>query len=171
MASKHSPAEPRDDALVLLHQDHERVKRLFAQFDQVPEGRSEIVEAACSALSAHTQLEEELFYPAVQEHIKRGNLVEEARVEHDTVKQLSSKLQSGLLDDAARDATFRVMARVVTQHIALEERELFPDVRGSDLDLVALGERMRSHQQGLQQNPVLTKGQHSTARRSHEPAS
>ncbi|HZP13192.1 MAG TPA: hemerythrin domain-containing protein [Nevskiaceae bacterium] len=160
-----------DDALALLHDDHERVKQLFAQFDQSRERRNEIVEQACSALSAHTQLEESLFYPAAQEHIRRGNLVEEARVEHDSVKQLISKLQSGLLDDAARDATFRVMARMVAQHIAQEEQELFPEVRASDLDLAALGEKMRSQHQDLQEHPVLTTGQHSTARASHEPAS
>jgi len=171
MATQHPPAASAHDALALLHEDHERVKQLFAQFDKSGDRRNEIVEQACSALSAHTQLEETLFYPAAQEHIRRGNLVEEARVEHDSVKQLVSKLQSGLLDDAARDATFRVMARMVVQHIAQEEQQLFPEVRASDLDLVALGERMRSHHDDLRENPVLTTGQHSTARSSHEPAS
>ncbi len=171
MASQHSPHESHDDALALLHQDHEQMKQLFAQFHQSNERRNEIVEQACSALSVHMQLEESLFYPAAQEHIRRGNLVEEARVEHDSVKQLSSKLQSGLLDDAARDATFRVMARMVMQHIAQEEQQLFPEVRASDLDLVALAGKMRSHQEDLQQNPVLTTGQHSTRSSSHEPAS
>jgi hemerythrin superfamily protein len=169
MAAKHSATH--DDALALLHEDHERVKDLFAQFDKAVERRPEIVEEVCGALNAHTQLEEELFYPAVQEHIRRGNLVEEARVEHDTVKQLISKLQSGLLDNAARDATFRVMSRLVLQHVALEEQQLFPEVRAGDLDLAALGRKMRERQEGLEQNPVLTQGQHSTARRSHEPAS
>ncbi len=171
MASKHSPTEPRDDALTLLHEDHERVKHLFTQFDKASDRRTAIVEEACSALSAHMQLEEALFYPAVQEHIRRGNLVEEARVEHDSVKQLASKLQSGLLDDAARDATFLVMARMAALHIAQEEQQLFPEVRGSDLDLVALGRKMRGHLEGLQAHPVLTQGQHSTARASNEPAS
>src|SRR4051794_3586915 len=55
-----------DDALTLLHQEHEQVKQLFAQFDQAADRRAGIVEQVCGALSAHTQLEEELFYPAVQ---------------------------------------------------------------------------------------------------------
>jgi iron-sulfur cluster repair protein YtfE (RIC family) len=171
MASKTPPNPSPDDALTLLHEDHQRVKALFAQFEKAPDRRNAIVEEACSALSAHTQLEEALFYPAAQEHIRRGNLVEEARVEHDSVRQLLGKLQSGLLDDAARDATFHVMARMVDAHIAQEEQQLFPEVRGSDLDLVALGRKMREHHEGLQDNPVLTQGQHTTGRSSHEPAS
>jgi hemerythrin superfamily protein len=154
MASKNPPRA--SDALQLLAADHRGLEALFAEFAGQPDaGKAPLIEKVCKALSAHTQLEESLFYPAVQDVIESANLVEEARVEHDSVKQLISKLQSGMLDNAARDATFTVMARMVLDHIGHEEQQLFPLVRQTSLDLQALGHRLQEQRASLQENPVL----------------
>jgi hemerythrin-like domain-containing protein len=169
MASQRPPSGQMD-ALDVLIEDHRRMRTLFRAFREQPADKSRVIELACSALSAHTQVEEAIFYPALQEEIGNRQLVEEARVEHDTVKQLMSKLQSGMLDDAARDATFTVMARMVERHIEEEEGELFDQVRKASMDLAALGQKMRGELDLLEQNPVLTRGQHSLPRGTHEHA-
>ncbi len=147
-------------ALDLLTQEHRQLEQLFTEYAMQRNGdRDRLIETVCAALSAHTQLEESLFYPAIQDALDSNNLVEEAKVEHDTVKQLASKLQSGLLDDAARDATFTVMAQMVLRHMQHEERQLFPLAKHASVDLDALGRKMADEKRRLEQHPVLTRGQ------------
>lgn len=166
MGRQHPPEAP--DALEVLTEDHRRLRTLFRAFHEKPAEKSRVIELTCTELSAHTQIEEQTFYPAIQDDVRTPALVEQARVEHDAVKQLMSKLQSGLLDDAALDATYIVMARMVEQHMEDEEGELFDQVRKASIDLAALGEKMRAERELLAQNPVLTQGQHSQARNSNE---
>jgi len=170
MGSQNPPgSDARDDALSLLIADHRRLEELFTDFASRRDAdKDALIEETCRALSAHTQLEESLFYPAIQDELGSGNLVEEARVEHDSLKQLISKLQSGMLDDAARDATYTVMAQMALTHMHREERQLFPLARQASLDLDALGKKMRDEQANLREHPVLVEGQHSQARASHE---
>ena len=169
MGSKHPPGSGKGDALALLTADHRKLEALFTDFASRRDAdKDALIEECCLALSAHTQLEESLFYPAIQDELNSVNLVEEARVEHDSIKQLISKLQSGMLDDAARDATFTVMAQMTLTHMHREERQLFPLARQASLDLDALGQKMREQQATLREHPVVVQGQHSQARDSHE---
>jgi iron-sulfur cluster repair protein YtfE (RIC family) len=168
MGSQHPLRQP--DALEVLAEDHRRLRTLFRTFRESPADKNRVIELTCAEISAHTQIEEQTFYPAIAEEIASPNLVEEARVEHDAVKQLVSKLQSGMLDEAARDATYNVMARMVEHHITMEEELLFEQVRKSTVDLKALADKMRADRELLERHPVLTQGQHSQARSSNEPA-
>jgi iron-sulfur cluster repair protein YtfE (RIC family) len=166
MGSRHPPRQP--DALELLAEDHRRLRTLFRTFRENPADKNRVIELTCAEVSAHTQIEEQTFYPAISEEITSLHLVEEARVEHDAVKQFVSKLQSGMLDEPARDATYNVMARMVEHHMTMEEEMLFEQVRKSGIDLKTLGDKMRSERELLEQHPVLTQGQHSQARDTGE---
>src|SRR5690606_19410162 len=99
--------------------------------------------------TAHAQLEEELFYPAVKEKIEEPSLIEEATVEHQVAKDLIAQLQGGIKDEEQRDATFVVLCEYVDHHVQEEEKELFPQIRKTDLDLEALGEEMAERKAGL----------------------
>ncbi|HEX5126421.1 MAG TPA: hemerythrin domain-containing protein, partial [Rhodocyclaceae bacterium] len=103
----------------------------------------EIIVRVCAALTAHAQLEEEIFYPGVKEHIKEGDLIDEAEVEHQSMKDLIAKLESGSLDEDKSDATFTVLCEYVLHHVKEEEGKLFPQVKKArEIDLDAMGEEM-----------------------------
>ena len=62
------------NAIDLLKEDHEKLKRAFKQFEKMDradsEGCRELVERVCADLRVHTTLEEEIFYPAVREALR-----------------------------------------------------------------------------------------------------
>lgn len=145
-----------DDAIALLKADHDRVEKLFKEFEKSeddPEACREIVTTACNELKVHAQLEEELFYPAVRDALDEDDvaLIDEAEVEHDSAKQLIARIESLDVDDPYYAASFTVLAEYVKHHVKEEEGELFPKVRKTDLDLGALGEDMRSRKDALKQ--------------------
>lgn len=139
-------AKKQADALQLLMDDHKEVKSLYERFqklgDKDAEEKQDIVERTCKFLKAHTQLEEELFYPEVRDKIKDPLLIEEAAVEHQSAKDLIARLETENLGDEKRDAVFTVLCEYVQHHVQEEEKELFPQVRKTDVDLKALGEDM-----------------------------
>src|SRR5687767_5105460 len=58
------------EATTLLTEDHRSIKKLFASYDSVEEddalGAAEIFDAIRKEIEIHAQIEEEIFYPAVQ---------------------------------------------------------------------------------------------------------
>jgi len=52
--------------------DHRKVQKLFKDFKKLQDGehnakgKQEIAQQICAELSVHTQVEEEIFYPAVR---------------------------------------------------------------------------------------------------------
>ena len=103
----------------------------------------------CLALQVHTQIEEEIFYPAVREAIDKTALIDEALVEHASAKQLIAEIEEMDAGDELYDAKVKVLGEQVSHHIEEEEDELFPEVESSDLDLEALGQKMAARKAEL----------------------
>src|SRR6476659_2341223 len=86
------------NAVEILKQDHDDVEKLFDQYEDAKdednaELKAEIVAAVCKALTIHAQIEEELFYPAMRRQEEdAADLVDEAAVEHQTLKNLVAEL-------------------------------------------------------------------------------
>jgi len=142
------------DAIALLIADHREVSEMFEQFEQLGDrattSKEKLKEKICKALIAHTTIEEEIFYPAVREQIEEGeDLVDEAVVEHASAKDLIKQLQEMQPDDELYDAKVKVLGEQVEHHVQEEEKEMFPKVRKSGLDLVALGQEMALRKQEL----------------------
>jgi iron-sulfur cluster repair protein YtfE (RIC family) len=55
--------------------------------------KRELANQICMELTVHTQIEEEIFYPAVREAIKETDLLDEAEVEHASAKDLIAQIQ------------------------------------------------------------------------------
>lgn len=152
--SSHASSTPHvrvKDALALLRADHEEVSALFADVEQARSAprKKDIVAKICAVLSVHVQIEEEIFYPAVQEALKDKLLVPEAKVEHNGVKALIAQLAEVDPDAEMYDARIKVLSEYVKHHVREEQTEMFPRVRASSLDLVALGERMAARKAAL----------------------
>ena len=153
-SSRDTGKPSRKDALQLLKGDHAEVRALFDQFEKLGEEsdvleKESLVRDVCAKLTVHATLEEEIFYPAVREVPDVDALLNEAEVEHGSVKDLIAKLESMDVPDAMFDANFTVLAEYIKHHVKEEEDELFSKVAKSDLDLDALGEEMQARKDEL----------------------
>jgi hemerythrin superfamily protein len=139
------------DAIALLKQDHREVEKLFKDFEGAKgEGRKEkLARQICLELTIHTEIEEEIFYPACDGKVEE-DLLKEAYVEHDAAKLLMAEIEagSGKTDDFF-DAKVQVLSEQIKHHVEEEEKELFPEVRKAEIDLKALGEQLAERKKEL----------------------
>src|SRR5437764_2890183 len=117
------------NAFDVLEEDHREVEEWFDEYDELKdsdEGRKgELAEKICLALKVHAQIEEEIFYPEARRATKDNDLLDEAVVEHATVKNLVAEIEAMEVGDDLYDAKIRVLGEMVKQHIKEEEDELF----------------------------------------------
>jgi len=131
-------------AIDLLKQDHRALDALFERYEQAPDGeRVALAQEICQALTVHAHVEEELFYPALRGRIE-GDLLDEAEVEHESLKQLIAKLDGAQESDDLFDAQVKVLKEYVQHHVKEEEHEMFPKAKHTTLDLEELGDRMEA---------------------------
>jgi hemerythrin superfamily protein len=149
------------DAIKLLKSDHREVENLFAQFEKAKasERKKVIVTKICQALTVHATIEEEIFYPRAREALERGseNILDEAEVEHEGIKWRVEQLKDAQPGDDNYDARVTVLKEYVTHHVKEEERELFPKVKGSDLDTQAVGAELAARKETLTGKTVVEK--------------
>jgi hemerythrin-like domain-containing protein len=128
MATRRNDPQP-EDAIAMLKEDHRRVRDLFQEYEAAtdPRTKRELAEEACTELETHAQLEEQIFYPAVNDETENGQeLVQEAIQEHQTVKDLIAVLREMGPDNHEFDAKFHELIRHVEHHVEEEENEMFP---------------------------------------------
>jgi hemerythrin superfamily protein len=125
------------DAIDLLKADHKEVKGWFKRYEKLHDDgeKGELAARICNALTVHTQIEEEFFYPEAREETEEDDLLDEAKVEHMSAKQLISEIESMEPGEELYDAKVKVLGEYVNHHVKEEEEELFPKVRKSDMDL------------------------------------
>ncbi|HET9122983.1 MAG TPA: hemerythrin domain-containing protein [Acidiferrobacteraceae bacterium] len=158
------------DALKMLEQDHEHVKRLFKDFEKLSAkdaGRkAELVAEVCQQLTVHAALEEELFYPSIKAAVKASEL-DEAKVEHAQQRGMVEQLQSMEPGDSLYDATVTVLGEYVNHHVKEEESEIFPQVRKGDIDIASLGKQMLERRESLMEE---TSNASTASRKTHKSA-
>ena len=113
----------------MLKADHQRVRDLFAQYEAAEnvESKRTLAEHVFVELETHAQLEENIFYPAVNEGTDAGpDLVKDSVQEHQTVKHLIQELQGMAHDTDEFDAKFQALIQHVGHHVAEEESAMFP---------------------------------------------
>ncbi|QXQ16650.1 hemerythrin domain-containing protein [Pseudomonas tolaasii] len=139
------------NAIDLLKADHEKVKAILTQLsestDRAVKKRTDLLEKLEMEISIHTQLEEQILYPAFKAAGGKdeAEMYYEAKEEHRTVDSLV------LPDLKATDPTtpefagrVKVVKELLEHHIEEEETEMFPKAKKllgkSKLD--QLGEQM-----------------------------
>jgi len=153
--AKAKSAPDAKDAVSILMEDHKNVKKMFADFEKLmksddnEEEKSVLVENICEELTIHTQIEEEIFYPAVRAAIKDDHLMDEADVEHNGAKDLIAQLEEMEPGDDHYDAKVTVLGENIDHHVKEEHEEMFPKVKKAKLDLVALGAQMLKRRKEL----------------------
>jgi hemerythrin superfamily protein len=138
-------------AIDILEADHRQVEDLFEEYEELENtsDKEQLAVKICTALQAHTKIEEEIFYPAAREAIENPELIDEAIVEHASAKQLIGEIENMKPGDELYDAKVKVLQEQVLHHVEEEEGELFPQVEASELDLEALGKKMAERKAAL----------------------
>jgi hemerythrin superfamily protein len=137
------------NAFEVLRADHEKVAGIMEKIDQSTERasktREELFTQLKNELDLHAQIEEQIFYPALEDKEETRDITLEAYEEHNLVKQLLSELESEPKDDEKWTAKFTVLKENVEHHVEEEEGELFKKARSvlSKDEIEELGNRLQ----------------------------
>jgi hemerythrin-like domain-containing protein len=130
MAKRNDKMGQPEDAIAMLKADHQRVRDLFQEYEaaQDQQAKRDIAEEAFVELETHAQLEEQVFYPAVEDETNEEGqeLVEESLKEHQAVKNLIQELREMGSNIKAFDVKFKELVRNVEHHVEEEESQMFP---------------------------------------------
>jgi hemerythrin superfamily protein len=146
-----STATRQKDAIQLLKADHREVEKLFSQFEKASgdERKMQLARKICMELKIHTQIEEEIFYPTSREFLKDDEIVNEAVVEHQAAKDLIAQIEGMDAADEMFEAKVTVLQEQIEHHVEEEEKEYFPQLQKSDMDLKGVGEQLMMRKKEL----------------------
>jgi hemerythrin superfamily protein len=153
------------DATELLIQDHEKVQGFFLQFERAREDaqkKSTLFDKIKEELQMHTKVEEEIFYPAVEElPIERAkDDIERSLQDHEEVDALLDQLQSLAPDDADFDERMTELIDAVRSHIELEQEEVFKVARAGlgEERLQEMGREMEEFKKSMKEGDMDSEG-------------
>ncbi|MEO5810981.1 MAG: hemerythrin domain-containing protein [Rhodanobacter sp.] len=146
------------DAIQLLKADHKKVKELLAELadttSRAVKKRVELLSQIRTNLTAHTMIEEEIFYPA----FKEAGAKEEAKMYYEALEEhraAGDLVLPDLLNTKPDSENFsgraNVLKELVEHHVKEEETEMFKTAKKllSKEQLVELGERMEQRKAEL----------------------
>lgn len=147
------------NAIELLKADHDKVRGLFEQLTnttkRAEKTRAELVEKIRLELDVHTQIEEEIFYPAFKEAVGESEdeaMVFEALEEHRAAGELvlPDLLETDITSDRFSGRA-KVLKELVEHHAEEEEKEMFKKARAlfSREQLDELGVQMAERKKQL----------------------
>jgi hemerythrin-like domain-containing protein len=151
-------ATKQKDACDLLDADHRAVKKMFKEYEElmnsrgktVPQKKMDLARQICQELTAHTTIEEEIFYPALRAVIKDTDLLAEAEVEHQSAKDLIAQIEGATAADEMFDAKVTVLGEYIDHHVKEEKNEIFPKARAArKLDLVSMRDELAARKEEL----------------------
>ena len=142
------------DAITLLKNDHDEVKKLFKEFESAKgDGRKQkLAHQICLELTVHAEIEETIFYPACEGTVDEDEL-KEGYVEHDAAKLMIAEIEAA--EEGAEDDFFDTKVHVLQEEIEhhIEEEEgpggIFSQARKGKLDLDAIGEQLAERKKAL----------------------
>jgi iron-sulfur cluster repair protein YtfE (RIC family) len=138
------------NAFAILKEDHERVAGLFAKLEPTTERaqktREELFSKLKAELELHTQIEEQIFYPALKQEEATRDITLEGIEEHRTVKRLLKEMEAMPVTSEQWTAKLTVLKESVEHHVEEEEGEMFPKARKAlpKEKIAELGERIEA---------------------------
>jgi hypothetical protein len=150
------------DAMSLLKDDHQKVKKMLSELESTTERgvktREELFTKVKQELVVHEAIEEEIFYPALKNHPKTKEIALEAYEEHHVVDMVMAELEGVAYNDEQWGAKFKVMKENLEHHIEEEEAEMFKQAKEvfDEDELVQLGEYMKARKEDLIRQQAAT---------------
>jgi len=141
------------NAFALLKADHEKVAGILetieATTERAEKGRDDLFARLKAELDLHAMIEEEIFYPALEDTEEAHDITLEAYEEHRVVKQLLAELAAEPKDTEEWSAKFTVLKENIEHHVEEEEGELFKKARQvlSAEEIETLGEQLQNAKQ------------------------
>ncbi len=117
------------NAIDMLKKQHLEVSDLFARFAAISDKNEKraIFDKIAAALVAHDAIEREIFYPACEREMGKGELLGESLVEHGVIEFMIHRADLNRRKEAFDDHV-KVLKEMVRHHVDEEEDELFPKV-------------------------------------------
>jgi hemerythrin-like domain-containing protein len=149
---RQSKSRSASDAISLLKQDHQKVRQLLKRLES--NGTEELLSEIENELKVHTQIEEEIFYPAFKEAVESEedeHIYYEAIEEHHVVDLVLPEIKSSSEGSEEFDAKAKVLKDLVEHHAEEEETQMFPKARKAmgAARLRELGQELRERKQEL----------------------
>jgi len=146
-AKSRAAAAACNQILQQLKDDHKSVEKAYQAFLKLDRGQDHeamqaIVEKVLDELTIHAALEEELLYPAARAALSDHALVDEAEVEHESMKAFIEQLRGMSPGDDKYCARFTVLCEYVLHHVKEEEGEMFSQLEKARLDWDSLAVEM-----------------------------
>lgn len=146
------------DAISQLKADHQKVRGLLTQLEETTErgttSRTKLLQQIETEVKVHSALEEELFYPAYRDAVKKKEdqkLYYESLEEHHLVDLVLAKLDQ--TDPATPEfgARSKLLKELIEHHAEEEESEMFPKARKvmPAEELRQIGARMAARRKDL----------------------
>ena len=116
------------NALELLKEDHQKVKKLFEETTKTSDRsrQKELFDKIDTELEIHTHIEETVFYPTIEEQEELKDMVAEALEEHQQAKMLLNELEGLGADNHDFGSKLQRLMESVEHHVEEEEKEMFP---------------------------------------------
>lgn len=152
-------APQQTDAIALLKSDHEKVRGLLKKLESAagkrPDSAVKLMEQIDREVKIHSQIEEEIFYPAFKEAARSKSDREmffEAKEEHHVVDLVMPEVREAEGNGEDFAAKAKVLKELIEHHADEEEKEMFPKARKLfDRDeLRDLGARMETRKGELE---------------------
>lgn len=144
------------NAFELLKADHKKVAGIFEELEpttnRAVKTREELFTELKNDLDVHSQIEEQILYPALKDAEPTHEITLEAFEEHHVVKELLSELEAMPVGSDEWSAKLKVLQENVEHHVEEEEGEMFPKAREvlSREQLEELGARLQAAKQEKQ---------------------
>jgi len=156
--SRRTLRRAQPDAIALLKADHRQVETWFEQFEKSRSAnrKQALATKICNALKVHTEIEEEIFYPAFLAATKDSDMHHEAVVEHAGAKKLIAEIEASGPQDDYFDAKVKVLSEMIKHHVKEEEEPagMFAEARKSDMNLEQLGQELKARKVELEAQRV-----------------
>lgn len=133
------------NAISILEAQHKKAGLAMEAISQATGShKKELFKALKSELEAHDSLEENIFYPAIQQNIKTADFYSEDSRAHQVVEKALKVLLDMPIEDASWGTSFESMRAILLKHVADEEQNVFPKISKTLTigELDALGARM-----------------------------
>jgi hemerythrin superfamily protein len=141
------------NAIELLKSDHKEASGMMEQIELADKGdrsAKELFNQLKQALTLHTQMEEQIFYPALRSFEETQDMVPEALEEHKEVDEILAEMSALSPGNDEFMDKFTELRDAVEHHVEEEENEMFPKAEQAlgQTRLQEMGRQMQQMKEG-----------------------